>query len=428
MGKCYQIADARKRRTERMVSEVLVENGQAIMPLVELIESGHLMVQDFLASVSQAALEAVLELSVQNVAGPPHQGRRGGPVQRYGKQPGAICLASHKVRVAKPRLRQRNGGEIPVPAYEAMRSNPAFAERVSKALLHGVSTRHYSSVVPDVAEACGVSKSSVSREFIESSSRQLEELAQRRFEDTDILIIYIDGVHFGEHCVVGAIGVDSRGYKHVLGVAEGATENLVVVRGLLENLVAAGLDPVQRRLFIIDGSKALRSAIASVFGPENPVQRCRQHKIENVLGYVSKDLRPQLKSAMRAAYKLEAKEGMAKLKVQAHWLEKEYPSAAASLLEGLEETFTINRLHLPPELRRCLGTTNVIESPTAGVRLRTGRVTNWQSGDMVLRWSASALMTVEKSLRRIMGHDQLWILKASLNEKQDVWDGEKIAA
>jgi transposase-like protein len=428
MGKCYQIADARKRRTNRIVNEVLVENGQAIMPLVELIESGHLMIQDFMASVGQAALEAVLELSVQNIAGPAHQGRRGGEVRRYGKQQGAVCLATHKVRLQKPRLRHRSGKEVPVPAYEMMRSNPSLGKRVNKALLNGVSTRRYDDVVVDVAEACGVSKSSVSREFIESSSRQLEELSQRRFDELEILIVSIDGVQFGDHRVVGAIGVDSKGYKHVLGVAAGATENLVVVRGLLEKLVAAGLTPEQRRLFIIDGSKALRSAIDSVFGPHNPVQRCRHHKIENVLGYVSKDLKPQIKSAMIAAYKLEAKEGMAKLKIQVRWLEREYPSAAASLLEGLEETFTINRLNLPPELRRCLGTTNVIESPTSGVRLRTGRVTHWQSGEMVLRWCASALMATEKNFRRIMGYDKLWILKAALDEQQGVWDGQKIAA
>jgi transposase-like protein len=119
---------------------------------------------------------------------------------------------------------------------------------------------------------------------------------------------------------------------------------------------------------------------------------------------------------------------MAKLKIQVRWLEREYPSAAASLLEGLEETFTINRLNLPPELRRCLGTTNVIESPTSGVRLRTGRVTHWQSGEMVLRWCASALMATEKNFRRIMGYDKLWILKAALDEQQGVWDGQKIAA
>jgi transposase-like protein len=428
MGKCYQIARARSRRTTRVVSEVLTGNGQAMMPVVELIESGQVMIQDFLASVSQAALEAVLELSVQNVAGPAHQGSRGGPVRRHGKQQGTVCLANQKVHLQKPRLRRRDGAEVAVPAYEAMRTNPALEQQVSRAMLHGVSTRNYQKIIPDVADACGVSKSGVSREFIEASAQQLTELQSRRFDELDIVIIYIDGVVFGDHRVIGVIGVDMEGRKHVLGVCEGATENKVVVVKLLESLVANGLDAGRRRLFVIDGSKALRAGVADVFGSRHPVQRCRQHKIENVVSYLPRELQPQIKSVMRAAYKLEAREGMARIKKQASWLQKEYPGAAASLLEGLEETFTINRLHLPIELRRCLATTNIIESPTNGVRVRTGRVTHWQSGEMVLRWAAAALMTTEKNFRRIMGYDKLWMLKAALDEDQSVGDRQKIAA
>lgn len=204
----------------------------------------------------------------------------------------------------------------------------------------------------------------------------------------------------------------------MLGLAQGATENAVVVKALLEDLVARGVSPERRRLFVIDGSKALRTAIDMVFGPDNPVQRCRNHKVENVMGYLPEDLKDQVKSVMKAAYRLDHKEGMAKLKLQARWLETEHPSAAASLLEGLEETFTINRLGLPPKLRRCLATTNIIESPTAGVRLRTRRVTNWRDGQMVLRWAAAAYLDTEKSFRRIIGYQELWTLKAVLHEEQ----------
>jgi putative transposase len=237
-----------------------------------------------------------------------------------------------------------------------------------------------------------------------------------RFDEVELLIIYLDGVRFGDHHVIVAIGVDSDGHKHMLGLAEGATENATVVRGLLEDLVQRGVSPDRRRLFVIDGSKALRSAVGAVFGAHNPVQRCRKHKIDNVVGYLPRELGEQVKSVMKAAYKLDADEGMGKLKQQARWLETEYPSAAASLLEGLEETFTINRLGLPATLRRCLGTTNIVESPTSGVRLRTRRVTNWRNGQMVLRWAAAAYLDTEKSFRRIMGYRDLWMLKAALDE------------
>ena len=99
--------------------------------------------------------------------------------------------------------------------------------------------------------------------------------------------------------------------------------------------------------------------------------------------------------------------------------EKDWPAAAASLREGLDETFTINDIGLPGRLRRCLATTNRIESPGAGVRLGTRRVCNWKDGKMVLRWPARAYLATEKRFRRIMGHEQLWMLKSYLDRNEE---------
>ena len=415
MKRVYQIAG---KQDTQAVEEFLVQNGQALLPMVELIESAQLAVDEFIDVLGRASLEAVLELSAVGVAGPRHQGQAGGEVRRHGKQSGRVCLSTQKVRVSKPRLRKRGGGkgaEVAVPAYEAMQSDKSLSERLSSILMRGVSTRNYEAVIPEMAASCGVSKSSVSREFIAASAEQLRGLCERRFDDLDLLIIYVDGVQFGGHHVIVAVGVDSDGKKHVLGLTEGASENTVVVKQLLEDLVERGVDPSRRRLFVIDGSKALRKAIDMVFGSDNPVQRCRNHKVENVMGHLPEDLKDQVKSVMRAAYKLEADEGMSKLKQQARWLHSEHPSAATSLLEGLHETFTINRLGLPPKLRRCLATTNIVESPTSGVRLRTRRVTHWKNGSMVLRWAAAAYLETEKSFRKIIGYQELWTLKAALD-------------
>ena len=230
------------------------------------------------------------------------------------------------------------------------------------------------------------------------------------------MIVYLDGIRFGAIHVIVALGVDTEGHKHVLGLREGSSENATVVKDLLTNLVTRGLDPQRRRLFVIDGSKALRAAIDEVFGDKNPIQRCRNHKIRNVLDYLPKDRQPDVRSAMKAAFQLPADRGIAKLKKLAQWLEHEYPSGATSLLEGLTEMFTINRLDLPGTLCRCLGPTNIIESPNAGIRQRTGRVTRWRDAQMALRWTAAALLSMEKRMRRIMGYQQLWILEAKLQE------------
>lgn len=416
MPQVYQIVSKKDSRT---LAQFLAKNGQILLPMVELIEEAEMAVEEFMDVLSRAALHAVFQLSAEQVAGPRHQGKAGGKIRRHGTQPGSVSLSTHRLRVERPRLRHKPGGrgaEVAIPAYEAMQEDPSLGAKLAGILMSGVSTRNYERVIPEMAESCGVSKSRVSREFLTASAEQLQRLCQRRFDDVDLLIVYIDGVRFGEHHVIAAVGVDDQGCKHVLGLAEGATENAVVVKGLLEELVERGVRPDRRRLFVMDGSKALRAAIVAVFGADHPVQRCRNHKIENVMGHLPDALKDQVKSVMKAAYRLDAEEGMAKLRQQARWLEREYPGAAASLLEGLEETFTINRLGLPPSLRRCLASTNIIESPTAGVRLRTRRVTNWRSGEMVLRWAAAAYLDTEKSFRRIQGYRELWMLKAVLDE------------
>jgi len=369
--------------------------------------------------LGKAALEAVLAISAEQVAGPAHPGRPGGAIRRHGEQGGIVALGGQRVRVQKPRLRHRAGGrgaEVPVPAYAAMRDDESLRERMLSIVMRGVSTRNYRQVVPELAERCGVSRLAVSRQVQEASAQALRELCERRFDGVDLLVIYLDGKDFGGHQVICAIGVDLQGKKHVLGLSEGATENAVVVKELLEDLVERGVKPGRKRLFVMDGSKALRKAINDVFGSHHPVQRCRTHKLRNVLGYLPKEMQTQVGAAMRAAWRLEPKEGMARLRTQIEWLERSWPKAAASLREGLDETFTINHLGLSPRLRKCLATTNVIESSLSGVQGRTGRVTRWRDGGMVLRWAAAAALETEKNFRRIIGHEDLWMLKAALEE------------
>jgi putative transposase len=140
-------------------------------------------------------------------------------------------------------------------------------------------------------------------------------------------------------------------------------------------------------------------------------------QLRNVLGRLPRDPQGQTGSLMRAAWKLGEKEGMAKFRQIASWLEHDYPDAARSLLEGLEECFTINRLDLPRSLHRCLATSNVVDNPHSGVRSRTRRVCRWRPG-MAARWSAAAFLHNETSFRKIMGYRDLWALKAILDGSQ----------
>jgi putative transposase len=404
---------------EKQLASFLVKNGQALLPMVDLIEQCQLACDELIDVTGRATIQAVLQLSaMEAVGGPPQQGkRRSSDVVFYGRQRGQVFLSDRRLEVERPRLRSKGprSREVEVPAYAAMQNCGAMGSRMLEILMRGVSTRNYKEVIPAMAETAGVSRSAVSRRVAEASEAEVEALLSRRFDELKLLVIYIDGLVFGDYTMIGAVGVDSEGNKHVLGIREGATENSTVITELLEDIVSRGVDQKRKMLFVIDGSKALRAAINAVFGSHQPVQRCRAHKLRNVLDYLPKDQRAQAKSVLRAAWKLGPKEGMARVKKLAAWLDQQYPSAAASLMEGLEECFTINRLDLPPSLHRCLATTNIIESPHAGVRIQTRRVTHWQNGKMVLRWMASAFIRTEKRFNKIMGHRDLWALEAILN-------------
>lgn len=413
MNGLYQVAG---KTDTRKIAEFLSQDGQLLLPFLELICNAEQAVDEVIKVTGKAAVEAILLLSARQVAGPKQPGKAK-DINWHGWQPGVVSLAERKLRVEKPRLRRKGKGagtEVPIPAYEAMAANGRITSRILEILMKGVSTRNYKEILPEIAETVGVSKSQISREFVAASEEQMKSLCERRFDDVDILAIYLDGIQFNDCHVIVALGVDSGGCKHVLGIREGASENKQVVMDLLTDMVERGVGPDRLRLFVIDGSKALRQAIDAVYGSKNPVQRCRNHKIRNVMDYLPEDQRDQVKSTMKAAFLLDADKGTARLKQLAKWLEQEYPSAAASLLEGLDEMFTLNRLGLPSSLRRCLATTNVIESPNGGIRSRTGRVKNWRDHAMVVRWVAASLLDMEKRFRRIMGYQQLWMLDAKL--------------
>lgn len=350
MSETYHVVsrtDSRGPLDSQRLADFLAKDGQLLLPMLDLIEHAEAAIDDLIDVMGRATIEAVLLMSAQQAAGPKQQGKKSDrQVVYHGSQTGRVALKERQLRVTKPRLRKKapqtgEPGEVEVPAYEAMRKDARLADRMLDILINGVSTRRYEHVLPEMAETVGVSKSQVSRETIKAGERLLKELAERDFSGTDILAVWIDGIQLGSYHVICAVGVDAQGNKHVLGLREGATENAVVAKALLEDLVTRGLDPKRRRLFVIDGAKALRTAIDAVFGSETPVQRCRNHKVRNVVGYLPKDQHEPARSTLKASFKLDAKEGMAQIEQYAVWLERTHPDAAASLREGLEEMFTI---------------------------------------------------------------------------------------
>lgn len=418
MSRPYHIVTRAARESAAVIEQFCRTNGQILLPLLNLIENASQVVETVIHEIGHQTLEQILVLSAEQVAGTRTPGKSSGEIRYHGWQSGRVQLADRKLRVKRPRLRHKKEGEVKIPAYERLRQDRGLGQHLLGALLRGVSTREYQEVLPQMAETVGVSRSAISRKAIEASVEQLQQLQERRWEDVDILVIYLDGQRFADHHILSAVGVDRQGKKHILGIELGATENAAAVKRLLTRLRDHGLPTNRKYLFVIDGAKALRAAIEEVFGGEQAVQRCRNHKLRNVLDELPNEQQGQTRNLMRAAWKVKnAEEGEKRLEQLARFLEREHESAARSLREGMAEMFTLQRLQIPGSLHKCLATTNVIESPQSGVERRTHNVTRWRDADMVERWVASAWLLTEKHFRRIDGHADLWALATILGRE-----------
>jgi transposase-like protein len=308
------------------------------------------------------------------------------------------------VTIRRPRVRDAKG-EVTLPTFVQIAAKDPLTARALEQMLVGVATRRYARSLEPIGRARrGTSKSAVSRRFVAATQAQLEAWRTRSLRDLPLLALYLDGVHFGRHCLVIALGVDTQGQKHVLGVWAGSTENATVCRDLLTNLQDRGLPTDRSLLVIVDGSKALAKAITEVFGAAAWLQRCQVHKTRNILDYVPKADRPIVHAALRRAYQQPDPVAAKRLLLDlARRLDASAPAAAASLREGLDETLTILALPGPARLHRSLASTNVIESLMSRLRATHRHVTRWRHEAMAVRWAAAGIREATRGFHRLFG-------------------------
>jgi putative transposase len=365
-------------------------------------------------------MASLMEADVAAVCGPRGRHDPGRTAVRHGSERGSVTLGGRRTSVTRPRMRATSGGgEVPVPAYELFSSSEILGRMAMGKMLGGLSSRRYRVGLEPVGEnveraASATSKSAVSRRFVAMTETALAELLAAPLGNLDLVALMIDGVHFGAHLCVVALGIGIDGTKHPLGLVEGSTENTTVVTDLLTDLRERGLDTTRPILVGIDGGKALHAGIVAVF--DHPViQRCQAHKCRNVADKLPDDLARTVTKKMRTAYHApSAILAEAQLEALARELEHTHPGAAGSLREGLAETLTVLRLGVPPTLARTLRSTNCIESMISICRNHSTNVKNWQSGDMALRWCAAGLVEAGKQFRRVNGHLHLPSLRAAL--------------
>jgi transposase-like protein len=389
------------------------------MPVAEVLAELPDMVEGLSRDAGLLLIQAVMRSECERVAGRKHERNPGRKAYWWGEEDGAVCYDGRKVPVERPRLRSKDGRlEVPLETYGAFSSARGMRGAIAKGVVLGLSNRSYEESVGRFLDGYGLKRSSVSRHFVQATAGQMRELMERDLSGLQLCAIFIDGIGYKGHLLVVALGLDTKGGKHVLGLREGATENREVCVSLLEDMARRGLDTSKAYIFVLDGSKALRSAVARVFGNDAVVQRCQAHKRRNVREHLPVEHQDAIDARIRAAYNMESYEDAKRsLELVGRHLEVLNPSAAASLNEGLEETLTVHRLGVPALLRKTLSTTNPIESCFSVTRTVTGRVKRWRGGDMVQRWAVAALLRAEGRFKRARGYGEIPKLMASLMRK-----------
>jgi putative transposase len=420
------------RRTGRGQSD---EQQQLRLPLRDLVREALLdtVVVSGLQYVGEVLEEERTELCGVRYGHDPE--RR---ASRAGWMASSLTLGGRRVQVERPRVRSREGHELTLPSWRAWSARDPLEQRALEQMVLGVSTRRYTrslEALPQELKVRGVGKSVVSERFVVGTTKKLAELMRRDLSGLELVALMIDGVHFAEHVVLAAVGIDRSGAKHPLGLREGATENAAACKALLADLIERGLNPDRAMLVVIDGAKALRKAVLEVFGERALLQRCQAHKKRNVTEALPQRLRASVHSAMNQAYASDdPKRARRLLENLARKLESDHPGAAASLWEGLEETLTVMRLGLPGSLERVLSSTNLIENLFSRVREVARRVKRWQGGVMILRWTAAGVLEAERHFRKIAGYRALPKLvsalrahDAAINRRRQVENGRRAA-
>ena len=405
MKKPYQIES---QRAVKRLEEMAAEGHPAVQMMLPMAEMVGWLRQGVGELMRQAGLQLVgllMEEEVRELVGERSQPQTERKANRWGKERGYCVVMGQKVPIERPRVRTTEDQEVRLGSYELFHRGEPLTETVWEKLMLGLSTRKYGQAVRQFTEAYGLEKSAVSEHFIEASRAKLKQLMERRLDKMRFCALLIDATPFEGQQMVAALGIGQDGRKTILGLRQGATENATVVGELLGDLTERGFDFTVTRLYVLDGGKALSAAVKTHAGEAALIQRCQVHKRRNVLDHLPEDHKPLVAQRLNAAYAMDNYDAA---KLTLNKLHRELmdfnPSAARSLAEGMEETLTVHRLQVPPQLRQTLASTNVIESAFSVVEKVCANVKRWHPGDQRERWVGSGLLVAEKQFRRVRGH------------------------
>jgi transposase-like protein len=288
MKKRYRNMQKKANGKVREISDgsVLLELPLSVAVVIESLPE---VIRELAQEAGLLLMSAAMNAECKMIAGPKDSKNPLRAANWWGSNLGPVYYDKQKVLIDRPRLRSKDNKEIPLATYQAFGDPRGMRSSVMKNMILGISSRNYAESVESFVKGYGIKKSSVSRHFVKATAEQMREFMERDLGGLDLVAIFIDGIEFKGHLIVVALGLDKGGKKHVLGLWQGATENATVCRSLLEDMSRRGLNTEKDYLFVLDGSKALRSGVAKIFGTNVAVQRCQQHKRRNVLAHLPKE-------------------------------------------------------------------------------------------------------------------------------------------
>jgi len=377
----------------------------------------------FCADVGLMVMRQMLDAEMTERVGPKHAKLADRTANWHGTTTGPVVLGGREISVARPRGRTVDGREVELDSWAVFSSRDLLNQLTVERMLAGVATRRHADVEPSLgaeldAKSKATGRSSVSRRWAQATEAALAELMARDLSGLDVAVVMIDGLIIVGQCCVVALVICTDGTKVPVGLWLGDTENKTVVTSLLADLVARGLNADGGLLAVIDGAKALATAVRRVFGDRALIQRCTLHKRRNVADHLPDELAATVDWRLARAFNhADPAKGLDTARRLAGELRADHPDAAASLLEGLEDMFTVRRLGVSGRLALTLTNTNCIESMISVARTAMGRVKNWKDGSMKKRWVAVGMLEAERNFRRVRGCKEMPTLVAALHRE-----------
>jgi transposase-like protein len=368
--------------------------------------------------LSLMLVENILETEVTMLPGErySHDKPNAGKYSRWGYNNGSVRIGEEKVRIKVPRVidneTERN---VSLENYELLKNLPSPTEELMDKVILGISQRDYERVSKECMESFGLSQSTVSRKFVEASSKALKEFQERDISSKDIIGLLIDGKSLAKQQIIIGLGITIEGEKIVLGFIQSTSENSRSIKQFLKSLISRGLDYSKGLLCVTDGSKGIKKALDEVFGKKYIHQRCKWHKRENVISYLTDDQQQEYRKRLQRAYGestyTEAKQKLLEIRED---LKQINLSAVRSLDEGFEDTLTLHKLGLSEKLGVSLGTTNCIESLNSLLGRFVNKVKNWKTSDQIFRWVACGLIEAERRMKKIRNFKSLKLLREKI--------------